>query len=73
MQRRDFLKAAGATALVGATANARAATKKRNVLLYVMDDLGMDDAGCYGNPVIKTPGMDRLAREGVLFEKVPRC
>src|SRR5574340_835554 len=41
--------------------------KPRNVLLYVADDLGRDMAGCYGNPVVKTPGLDRLAAEGVRF------
>ena len=39
----------------------------RNVLLYVVDDQGRGDAGCYGNPVIKTPGLDRLAATGMLF------
>ena len=39
-------------------------TRKRNVVLYVVDDQGSDDAGCYGNPVIKTPGLDALACEG---------
>ncbi len=39
----------------------------RNVLLYVVDDQGTDDAGCYGNPVIKTPGLDLLAKNGVRF------
>jgi N-sulfoglucosamine sulfohydrolase len=33
----------------------------------VVDDQGSDDAGCYGNPVIKTPGLDALAREGTRF------
>ena len=37
-----------------------------NVILFVTDDQS-PDAGCYGNDVIKTPAMDRLAREGVRF------
>lgn len=41
--------------------------RKPNVVLYVVDDHGTDDAGCYGNPVIKTPGLDMLAREGTRF------
>lgn len=40
---------------------------KRNILLYVMDDLGQGDAGCYGHPVIQTPGLDALAAEGTRF------
>ncbi len=41
-----------------------------NVLLYVVDTLRADSLGCYGNPVVETPGVDRLAREGTLFEDV---
>ena len=41
--------------------------QKRNVLLYVVDDQGTNDAGCYGNGVIKTPGLDDLAGEGTRF------
>lgn len=37
-----------------------------NVVLVVVDDQGLD-AGCYGNPVIQTPYMDRLASEGTRF------
>jgi N-sulfoglucosamine sulfohydrolase len=42
--------------------------KKRNVVLYVCDDWGRD-AGCFGNPVIKTPNIDQLARDGTRFER----
>jgi len=41
-------------------------TPHRNVLLLIGDDHGLD-AGCYGNRVIKTPNLDRLAGEGVRF------
>jgi arylsulfatase A-like enzyme len=36
-----------------------------NVLLIVSDDQGFHDLGCYGNASIRTPHLDRLAREGV--------
>ena len=69
--RRQFLKAAGLGAVSLAAAQFTLAadkpTQKRNVLLYVVDDQGTDDAGCYGNKVIKTPGLDTLAREGTRF------
>jgi len=36
------------------------------VVLFVVDDQGLD-AGCYGNPVIQTPNLDQLSREGTRF------
>jgi arylsulfatase A len=36
-----------------------------NVVLILADDLGYGDLGCYGATKIKTPHMDRLAREGM--------
>lgn len=43
--------------------------KRPNVLLIVADDMGFSDIGCYGNPVIKTPVLDRLAEKGVRFSQ----
>ena len=43
------------------------AEQKPNVILFVSDDHGKDALGCYGNPVIQTPNLDKLASEGVLF------
>lgn len=40
-----------------------------NIILFVADDHGMDALGCYGNSVIETPNLDRLASEGVLFNR----
>ena len=39
-----------------------------NLVLVVVDALRQDVLGCYGNTRVKTPGMDALAAEGVLFE-----
>ena len=41
--------------------------KKLNVLLIVADDLNCD-IGAYGNMLVKTPNIDRLASRGVVFE-----
>lgn len=41
--------------------------ERPNIVLYVTDDQGMDDAGCYGNPAVRTPGLDALAAEGTRF------
>ncbi|KAM4045327.1 arylsulfatase H-like [Anomaloglossus baeobatrachus] len=42
-----------------------AAAQKPSILLFLADDLGIGDVGCYGNTTIRTPNIDRLAREGV--------
>jgi N-sulfoglucosamine sulfohydrolase len=39
---------------------------KRNVVLIVADDLGLE-VGCYGNKVIQTPNIDALAKNGTRF------
>lgn len=40
----------------------------KNAIVIMFDSLQFNYLGCYGNDWIKTPNMDRLAREGVLFE-----
>ncbi len=43
--------------------------ERPNVLLIVADDHGKDALGCYGNTVIKTPHLDRLASMGMRFDR----
>jgi len=43
-----------------------AVAAEKNVVLIVTDDQGQD-AGCYGNPVLKTPHLDGLAADGTRF------
>lgn len=38
-----------------------------NVVIILADDLGYTDLGCYGAAEIKTPNIDKIAREGVRF------
>ena len=42
--------------------------QKPNIVFILADDQRMDELGCTGHPLMKTPNIDRLAREGVLFE-----
>src|SRR5215208_2881444 len=46
---------------------ARAADRPPNVVLILADDLGYGDLGCFGQKLIRTPDIDRLAAEGVRF------
>ena len=47
-----------------------AASRKPNLLLVTFDTTRVDRLSCYGFEGIRTPSIDRLAREGVLFENV---
>ena len=49
-------------------AEAQAQAKPKNVVLVIADDLGME-LGCYGNPFIKTPHIDSIAKRGLRFTK----
>ncbi|MEQ8785692.1 MAG: arylsulfatase [Pirellulaceae bacterium] len=59
--------AALAACLLPASCPAQAATPKTNIIYIVVDDLGYGDLGCYGQQVIATPNLDRLAKEGLRF------
>jgi len=43
--------------------------KKPNILLFVTDQQRRDTIGAYGSPICKTPTIDRLAQEGMRFER----
>lgn len=71
MDRRQFLRLSAAAAITTSSwTSARAAgagSKRPNIVLIVADDHGRGDLGCYGNRVIQTPNLDKLAAEGVRF------
>ncbi|MHC4638144.1 MAG: arylsulfatase [Planctomycetota bacterium] len=72
MNRRDFLKilsfGAGAMTLPNFLKSAKASScKKPNIVLIMADDLGYGHLGCYGQELIRTPNLDRMAREGMRF------
>ncbi|MEZ6195580.1 MAG: sulfatase-like hydrolase/transferase [Planctomycetota bacterium] len=41
--------------------------RRPNLVVFLVDDLGWADVGCYGHPTRATPEIDRLAREGLRF------
>ncbi|GAA4093765.1 sulfatase [Mucilaginibacter panaciglaebae] len=55
----------------------RAEPRKPNIVFIMADDLTMTDIGPYGSQQVRTPNMDKLAREGVcldnMFNMVPVC
>ena len=63
--------------LSAATADERAAMKRPNILFMHVDQMHWEAVSAYGNPHVKTPGMDRIATEGCSFRAsyatMPQC
>src|SRR4051812_47728341 len=45
--------------------HAQQPARRPNVVLIITDDIGYGDFGAYGSPDVRTPNIDRLARQGV--------
>ncbi len=39
--------------------------KQPNVIILFADDMGYGDLGCYGHPLIRTPHLDQMSKEGI--------
>ena len=71
--RREFMKAVGlgaaALAMPGCGGDGQWFSKKRPNIIFIMtDDHASHALSCYGSRINKTPNLDRLAEEGMLFE-----
>ncbi|MDP6525712.1 MAG: arylsulfatase [Kiritimatiellia bacterium] len=80
LNRRNFIKMACAGSVLsasgGLTLGRTSASRHPNVILVMTDDQGHGDLACHGNPVIKTPFMDKLFAQSVRltdFHVSPCC
>lgn len=68
--RRTFMKTFGfsltAVAISGCS-TVKTQKRKPNFIIIFIDDMGYGDLGCYGSTVNKTPNIDKMASEGMLF------
>ncbi len=62
MNRRSFI----GTLAVGAASGQ--SSRRPNFVFVLTDDQRWDEMSCAGHPFLKTPNIDRLAREGAMFQ-----
>ena len=67
MKQKTLILASGAL-LMSSTFSMAADEKKPNILIFIADDLGWEEVGAYGHPVVKTPNIDWLASQGMRFD-----
>ncbi len=74
---RLLLLTVGLVALNVAAEAATPAARRPNILFLLSDDHSYPYLGCYGNPDVRTPNLDRLAGEGMRFDRMfvgcPQC
>jgi len=81
--RRTFLEQSAAAmlgALGGSFPQGRSGVRPQsrpNIVVFISDDHGIDFVGCYGNKDVRTPNIDALAKDGMLFRNMfaasPTC
>ena len=83
LTRRAAMRTMAGAAALASTAHgapagrAQAAARPPNFVFLISDDHSAPDLGCYGNAAIRTPNLDRMAREGLRFNSAfvssPQC
>jgi arylsulfatase A-like enzyme len=63
------MKYAGALSLLVGAAGLAGAAQKPNIIYLMADDQCSYSVGCYGNKDVKTPNMDQLGHDGVIFDR----
>jgi arylsulfatase A-like enzyme len=74
MHRRDALRVLGsslaALPFLGALKSSRGnAPDQPNIVFFMTDDQRKDALSIYGNPILKTPNIDRIGQEGIRFDE----
>jgi arylsulfatase A-like enzyme len=67
LHRRTFLSSLAAAPLMAAD------RRRPNILLIISDDQGYGDLSLHGNPHLKTPNLDRIARDGAQLQQFQVC
>ena len=72
MKTQLTLCISGTLLLVGMSGCEKTPERPMNVVYILADDLGYGDVGCYGQQIIKTPNIDRMAQCGGIIRNLER-
>ena len=67
MKKNTFIAILFIWTFISLTASAQ---KQPNIIIYMADDIGYDPFGCTGNEYAQTPHIDKLAEEGMVFDRL---
>lgn len=66
MRKLFYVNAAMLSLILCQSISAQKQTKPNVIIIYT-DDLGYGDLSCYGATKVRTPNIDRIAKEGIMF------
>ncbi|MBD3266068.1 sulfatase-like hydrolase/transferase [bacterium] len=69
ISRRHLIKSVGLASLSCLVPNPTTAKQQPNIILCMTDDQGWGDTGYNGHPILKTPNLDAMSREGITFTR----
>ena len=69
MKKLALIVAAISSSSIDAVEAAKQTSGRPNIIYILADDLGWGDLGCYGQKTLRTPNLDRLAKDGMRFTR----